>query len=87
MLNIKSLSYAAANAVHRVRPAPAAERRPQRLASATADDNRIALGYIVAGSVFYDEVVAPLPGRHRGVVCVVPNSQDWRVLFHGAAGL
>ncbi|MBC7801941.1 MAG: L,D-transpeptidase [Gemmatimonadaceae bacterium] len=81
------VDYHAAVAIHRLRPAAAKERRPQRLASPTADDNRITLGCIVVDAVFYDGVVAPLLGRGRGVVYVLPDTQDWRDLFRDAAGL
>ncbi|MDO9092181.1 MAG: L,D-transpeptidase [Rubrivivax sp.] len=81
------VDYDAAVAVHRLRPAAAAERRPQRLASATPADNQITLGCIVVAGDFYDRVVAPLLGKHRGTVYVLPDSQDWREAFPNAAGL
>lgn len=70
------VDYAAAVAIHRLRPAAAAEQRPQRLASATVDDNRISLGCVVVDEVFYDAVVAPVLGRERGVVYVLPEQTD-----------
>jgi hypothetical protein len=80
------VDYDAAVAIHRLRPADPAEQRPQRLASATPDDNRISLGCIVVDAAFYDSVVAPSLGRQRGVVYVLPDSGDWTLLFSGAAG-
>jgi hypothetical protein len=68
------VAYDEAVAIHRLRPAPAAERRPQRLASPTPDDNRITLGCIVVNEDFYDQVVAPTLGRQRGVVYVLPDA-------------
>jgi hypothetical protein len=41
------VDYDAAIAIHRLRPSPPAERRPQRLASASALDKRISLGWSV----------------------------------------
>lgn len=70
------VDYTTAIAIHRLRPAPASERRPQRLASATTQDNRISLGCIVVDGAFYDAVVAPLLGRERGVVYVLPEHTD-----------
>lgn len=67
------LDYEARLAIHRLRPAPAAERRPERLASATPDDNRITLGCVVVDGAFYDAVVAPLLGRQRSWVRVLPE--------------
>ena len=68
------IDYDAALAIHRLRPAPAGERRPQRLATPSPDDNRISLGCIVVDAAFYDAVVAPTLGRQRGVVYVLPES-------------
>lgn len=68
------LDYEARLAIHRLRPAPAAERRPERLASATPQDNRITLGCVVVDGAFYDAVVAPLLGRQRGTVLVLPEA-------------
>jgi hypothetical protein len=73
--------YEAALAIHRIRPAAASERRPQRLASETAADNRISLGCVVVDEAFYDQVVAPTMGKRRGVVYVLPETRDWRVQF------
>ena len=81
------VDYDAAIAIHRLRPADPAELRPQRLASATPDDNRISLGCIVVDGGFYDSVVAPSLGRQRAVVYVLPDSGDWTTLFSAAAGL
>jgi hypothetical protein len=67
------VDYDAAFAIHRLRPAPAAERRPARLASTTPDDNRISQGCVIVSGSFYDQVVAPTLGRQRGVVYVLPD--------------
>jgi len=75
------VDYAAAVAIHRLRPAAAVERRPQRLASATPDDNRISLGCVVVAADFYDEVVAPLLGSRYGVVYVLPETRDLAEVF------
>jgi len=72
------VDYEAAIAIHRLRPAPAIERRPERLNSATPDDNRISLGCIVVAPAFYDAVVAPTLGRQRGVVYVLPETRTWQ---------
>ena len=65
--------YDAALAIHRLRPSPAQEQRPQRLASVTAEDNRITLGCVVVAPDFFDRVVAPVLGRGPGVVYVLPE--------------
>ena len=68
------IDYEAALALHRLRPSPPHERRAQRLATPTPDDNRISLGCVIVPVAFYDEIVAPLLGRRRGVVYVLSES-------------
>ncbi|KQU81156.1 hypothetical protein ASE08_08725 [Rhizobacter sp. Root16D2] len=80
------LDYAASLAIHRLRPAPAAERRAQRLASASPADNRISLGCVVVPVAFYEQVVAPMLGHARAVVYVLPEDQPVRGFFE-AQGL
>jgi len=80
------VDYDAALAIHRLRPAPKAQRRPQRLASPSAADNRISLGCVVVAGDFYDRVVAPLLGHRRGVVYVLPDTLAWTDVFSAAAG-
>ncbi len=69
------IDYAAKLAIHRLRPAPAAERRAERLASVTPDDNRISMGCVVVPVSFYETVVAPMLGKSHGVVYVLPDTQ------------
>lgn len=68
------VDYAAAFAIHRLRPGPAQERRAQRLASSTPNDNRVSLGCVVVPVAFYRQQVQPLLGTRRGVVYVLPES-------------
>ena len=75
------IDYDAALAIHRIRPAPPSQRRPQRLASDSPADNRISLGCVVVDEAFYLQVVAPTLGRQRGVVYVLPETRDWRAEF------
>lgn len=75
------VDYDASLAIHRLRPAPAHERRPERLASAGSDDNRISFGCIVVPVVFYETVVAPTLGRQRGVVYVLPETRPVQAMF------
>jgi hypothetical protein len=70
------IDYAAKLAIHRLRPAPALERRPERLASATPDDNRISLGCVVVPTDFYDAVISPVLGKRYSVVYVLPETQS-----------
>ncbi|MEQ1686416.1 MAG: hypothetical protein ABL916_22430 [Burkholderiaceae bacterium] len=75
------IDYDASLAIHRLRPAPAHERRSERLASPASDDNRISFGCIVVPVVFYETVVAPTLGRQRGVVYVLPESRPVQAMF------
>ena len=76
------VDYNAAIAIHRLRPAPASEQRPQRMASANPEDKRISLGCIVVPPEFYDSVVAPTLGHQRGVVYVLPDSRSQDLVFN-----
>lgn len=78
------IDYEAALALHRLRPAPARERRPQRLASPSPEDNRISLGCIVVPGAFYDAVVQPSLGSGRGTVYVLPEDVPAQHLFAAA---
>ncbi|MGH6638082.1 MAG: hypothetical protein ACREBY_05680 [Polaromonas sp.] len=69
------IDYAAKLAIHRLRPAPPEERRAERLASATPDDNRISIGCVVVPVSFYETVVGPALGKSYGVVYVLPETQ------------
>lgn len=70
------VDYASAFAIHRMRPAHERERREERLASATPEDNRITLGCVVVPVSFYENVVDPLIGRRHAVVYVLPESGE-----------
>jgi hypothetical protein len=80
------LDYDAALAIHRLRPSPARERRAQRLTSSEADEHRISYGCVVVPVAFYEQVVAPLLGRGRGVVYVLPETRALREMFPVDAG-
>lgn len=77
------IDYAAKLAIHRLRPAEPRERRAERLASATADDNRISFGCVVVPVGFYESVIASTLGRSHGVVYVLPETQAVQHLFNG----
>ena len=78
------VDYTARLAIHRLRPTALSERRPERLASSTPDDNRITLGCVVVAPLFYDTVVAPVMGKGYGVVYVLPEN-DTLERLHAAA--
>ncbi|WP_280155574.1 hypothetical protein [Piscinibacter sp. XHJ-5] len=75
------VDYAAALAIHRVRPDAARDARLQRLASGRPDAQRVSAGCIVVPVDFYDDVVRPTLGQRRGVVYVLPEMRPVREMF------
>lgn len=75
------IDYDAAVSVHRVRTGNAADRRLQRLASATVADNRISYGCVNVPQHFYDRNVAPVWGKRAGVIYVLPETRSAASFF------
>lgn len=75
------VDYAAKLAIHRLRPDLQHERRGQRLASGTVDDNRISMGCIVVPVAFYEKVIQPVLGKTRSVVYVLPETRPLQSLL------
>jgi hypothetical protein len=81
------VDYAAAISLHRVDTATPAERRLQRLATASAADNRISYGCINVPVAFYETVVAPLFRGKAGIVYVLPEVRSLDEVFFTPAVL
>lgn len=75
------IDYDAAISMHRLRPSNPLEKRPERMATATALDNRITYGCVNVPAEFYDRWVLPLLGKTTGVVYVLPETQPAKKLF------
>jgi len=75
------VDYEASLAIHRLRPAPALERRAERLSSQDAAEHRISFGCVVVPVEFYDRIVAASLGKRRGVVYVLPETRPVREMF------
>lgn len=75
------IDWNAGLAIHRVRTNNPKERRPQRLASATVEDNRISLGCVVVSLEFFENVVHATLGKTRGVVYVLPETRPVSEFF------
>lgn len=75
------VDYDAAVSMHRVRATNPKERRLQRLASATVDDNRISYGCINVPSDFYDARIDPVFGRSKAIVYVLPEVRPLEQVF------
>lgn len=76
--------YEANLAIHRLRPAPANQHRPERLASSNLQDRRITLGCVVVDPAFFDQVVLPALGSGRGLVYILPEREP---IVAAAAGM
>lgn len=69
------LDYAAGLAIHRLRPGAQQERRARRLATRSVADNRASLGCVIVPVAFYEKVIAPVLGKSRSVVYVLPETR------------
>jgi hypothetical protein len=75
------VDYDAAVSMHRVRPRVAAERRLERLASPSVQDNRISYGCINVPADFFERVVKPAFSGPRFIVYVLPETRPWTTVF------
>lgn len=79
------VNYREGLAIHRLRPDRNQKNRAQRLASGSAEDNRISLGCVVVPVAFYETVVGPVLGKSRSVVYVLPETRPAHALFSAQA--
>jgi hypothetical protein len=75
------VDYDAAVSMHRIRPFVAAERRLERLATLTVNDNRISFGCINLPITFYENVLSPTVHKHGAIVYVLPETRTPQQLF------
>ena len=75
------VDYDLALSLHRVIAGNAKDRRHQRLASATALDNRISYGCINVPVVFYDKLIIPAFTGTTGVVYILPETKAIEEVF------
>ncbi|MCZ8256873.1 MAG: hypothetical protein O9327_14550 [Polaromonas sp.] len=81
------VDYEAAVSMHRVRATEPKERRLERLASPTTDDNRISYGCINMPVEFFEKVLKPAFNASYGVVYVLPEVKSLGEVFPGAHAL
>lgn len=79
------IDYDTALSLHPVITARASDRRFQRLASATALDNRISYGCINVPVTFFENVVQPAFDGTVGVVYILPETRSIEHVFFTAA--
>lgn len=75
------IDYGAALSLHPVVTTRAADRRLQRLATATAQDNRISYGCVNVPATFYEEIVQPAFNGTVGLVYILPESRSLADVF------
>ena len=78
------VDYDAAVSMHRVRIVDPKERRLERLATPTTDDNRISYGCINMPVAFFEDVLSPVFKSSYGVVYVLPEFKTVREVFTAA---
>lgn len=69
------IDYSAAVSMHRIRPTNPKERRLERMASLTVDDNRISYGCVNMPVSFYEGVLSPTVKQSGAVVYVLPETR------------
>lgn len=75
------VDYGAALSMHRVRANNASERRLERLASPTEDDNRISYGCINVPVNFFEGVLSPVVRKTGAVIYVLPETRTPQEVF------
>jgi hypothetical protein len=78
------VDYEAAVSMHRVRALEPKERRLERLASPTTEDNRISYGCINMPVEFFENVLKPAFNARYGVVYVLPEVKSVGEVFTSA---
>ena len=75
------VDYDAAVSMHRVLTTNPAERRLERLATPTHEDNRVSYGCINLPKAFYEEVLAPTVRAHGAIIYVLPETRPAQQVF------
>ena len=75
------VKYEEALSMHRVLTTNADERRPERLATPTPDDNRISYGCINVPVAFYENFVRPAFATRRAAVYILPEMKSLEQVF------
>lgn len=78
---VLSIDYDAAISLHIIAPGTPAEKRAARLASPTADDNRISFGCINVPPRFFTEIVGPDFSPAKGIAYILPETRTAAQLF------
>lgn len=80
------IDYDSALSLHPVITTRPADRRLQRLATATPQDNRISFGCVNVPAKFYEEIVQPAFNGTVGIVYILPEAGSLADVFFSAPG-
>lgn len=80
------VDYDSGVSMHRVIRGQPSERRAERLATLTSDDNRVSYGCINVPITFFDKVVLPTVRIHGSIVYVLPETRPLQQVFGFLAG-
>ena len=75
------VDYDAAVSMHRVLTTNPQERRLERLATPTVEDNRVSYGCINLPQAFYEQELAPLVRAHGAIIYVLPETRSAQQVF------
>lgn len=78
------IDYAGALSLHPVVRGGPSDRRLERLASPTADDNRISYGCVNVPPAFFTDIIAPAFRGTTGIVYILPEQSSIAEVFPGA---
>jgi hypothetical protein len=75
------VDYDAAVSMHRVLTTNPEERRLERLATPTVEDNRVSYGCINLPTAFYEQVLAPTVRASGAIIYVLPETRPAQQVF------
>ena len=75
------VDYDAAVSMHRVLTTNPQERRLERLATPTSEDNRVSYGCINLPVAFYEQVLAPTVRNEGAIIYVLPETRSAQQVF------
>lgn len=81
------IDFETALSMHAVVTTNPVERRLERLASETVDDNRITFGCINVPTEFYEGLVRPIFSRSNGVFYILPETRTLAEVFPQFGGM
>ena len=75
------VDYDAAVSMHRVLTTNPQERRLERLATATSEDNRVSYGCNNLPVAFFEQVLAPTVRQEGAIIYVLPETRSAQQVF------